>query len=192
MNTIIKEIENERNRQVSKLGWTPEHDAQDHSDGALAKAASIYADPSPRMLNGPEINKPDGWPNDWDYKPKSRRENLMRAGALIVAEVERLDRASQLNESQGSDGNVFKRSDSLGSKSPKEIADYLDGIGVHQGSIAPTEVSDECVSLTRDEVTKIHGALTLGQVYADNAHSEMGRIDSDLIGGGLEILLKKI
>lgn len=35
------------------------------------------------------------WHSRW-WKPKDRRCNLVRAGALIVAEIERLDRAAAL------------------------------------------------------------------------------------------------
>ncbi|MDO8418094.1 MAG: hypothetical protein Q7S87_18090 [Agitococcus sp.] len=114
MNTVIKEIELERNRQVSQLGWTQAHDVQDHSDGVLAKAAAIYADPRPAMH---EDNTPVGWPKDWAYKPKSRRKDLIRAAALIVAEVERLDSLPK-----------FSKEESLGSRSSTEIVAYLEAI----------------------------------------------------------------
>jgi hypothetical protein len=34
------------------------------------------------------------WHDDW-WKPKDRRRDLIRAAALIVAEIERLDRAAK-------------------------------------------------------------------------------------------------
>ncbi len=40
---------------------------------------------------------PEGWPESWAscwFKPKDRRRDLIKAGALILAEIERLDRAS--------------------------------------------------------------------------------------------------
>ena len=73
----------ERRRQIEREGWTPDHD-DEHDDGSLAVAAACYA--APRMAA-------THWP--WsaeDYKPKDRRRNLVRAGALILAEIERLDR----------------------------------------------------------------------------------------------------
>ncbi|NPW56957.1 hypothetical protein HPR97_34090, partial [Pseudomonas aeruginosa] len=33
------------------------------------------------------------WDEEW-WKPKSARENLVRAGALVLAEIERLDRSA--------------------------------------------------------------------------------------------------
>lgn len=74
----------ERRRQVSAEGWTPEHDDQ-HKTGELAKAATCYASVYPLAASY--------WP--WDlkwWKPSDRRRNLVKAAALILAEIERLDR----------------------------------------------------------------------------------------------------
>lgn len=83
----------ERRRQVEE-GWTPDHD-DEHDFGELARAAACYADPRPAMPNDPRVKVPTHWP--WDakwWKPKDRRSDLVRAGALILAEIERLDRGS--------------------------------------------------------------------------------------------------
>lgn len=83
----------ERARQVSQEGWTPAHD-DEHADGALALAASAYA-----MPNAMDGYAPRQWP--WSmawWKPKDRRRNLVKAGALILAEIERLDRAAPAKE----------------------------------------------------------------------------------------------
>lgn len=92
----------ERQRQVSAEGWTPEHDDQ-HSSGELAGAAACYA----RHVNGrqwiypirPESYASEDAPHEWPWdeawwKPKSPRRDLVRAAALILAEIERLDRAA--------------------------------------------------------------------------------------------------
>lgn len=94
----------ERRRQTSSEGWTTEHDDQ-HSAGELAKAAACYAAGTTfeRDLSAEERRalrtkktKTEGlWP--WDrswWKPADRRRNLVKAGALILAEIERLDRAA--------------------------------------------------------------------------------------------------
>ena len=93
----IQAIAAERQRQVEQEGWGHTHDDQ-HSQGDLAAAASCYAlsaaayglDQSCQI----PLRVPDIWPwhADW-WKPKSKRRDLERAGALIVAELERLDRA---------------------------------------------------------------------------------------------------
>lgn len=79
----------ERERQKSVEGWTPEHD-DEHNDEQLALAAACYALGSPTFWP---------WENRW-WKPKDRRRNLVRAGALILAEIERIDRAAQAKSAQ--------------------------------------------------------------------------------------------
>lgn len=89
-------IERERAEQVSREGWTPEHDDH-HADGSLAMAAAVYAATAAEQAkgeNGPFASDPSMWP--WepeDYKPKDQVRNLVRAGALIAAEIDRLMRA---------------------------------------------------------------------------------------------------
>lgn len=84
----------ERERQQAEEGWTPEHD-DEHCNGELAMAAVCYINETGTVnRNG---GKPWGWP--WDaswWKPNARRRNLVKAGALILAEIERLDRSEGL------------------------------------------------------------------------------------------------
>ena len=90
--SVIDEIAAERVRQIEVEGWTPEHD-DEHGSGQLAQAAACYA--APRELVQREVRKvPRYWPwsREW-WKPRDRRHDLIRAAALLVAEVERLDRA---------------------------------------------------------------------------------------------------
>lgn len=81
----------ERQRQQAVEGWTPEHD-DEHNRGELAMAAVCYINETGTVnRNG---GKPWGWP--WDalwWKPNTRRRNLVKAAALLLAEIERLDRA---------------------------------------------------------------------------------------------------
>lgn len=93
MDTVIQEIAAERQRQTSKLGWTTAHDDQ-HSNSELAHAAACYAAPAPPGVRAASLNEPPLlWPWHRAYwKPKDQRSNLVRAAALIVAEIERLDR----------------------------------------------------------------------------------------------------
>jgi hypothetical protein len=92
----------ERQRQVSAEGWNPEHD-DSHTLGELADAAGCYA---LHAHDWPSLagSAPLGWP--WDakwWKPAGARRNLEKAGALILAEIERLDRA-QSDTTGGSNG----------------------------------------------------------------------------------------
>ena len=102
----------ERERQVKAEGWTPEHD-DEHDGGELSAAAAAYAlhaadhlhpqsqgdggddapdcwpwhDSVPGRGEGPERTVPAWW------KPGAPRRSLIKAAALILAEIERLDRA---------------------------------------------------------------------------------------------------
>jgi len=85
-------IEAERTRQIEIEGWSIDHDDQ-HTDGSIFKAALAYFRFDPRLHNPnvPSAGWPSSWSNDW-WKPRTRRENLIRAGALCLAEIERLRR----------------------------------------------------------------------------------------------------
>ena len=85
----------ERQRQIDVEGWTAEHDDK-YNSAQMGHAAKAYADPFNTCSAGHDVMQaypPSAWPfgSDW-WKPKTYRENLVRAGALIIAEIERLDR----------------------------------------------------------------------------------------------------
>ena len=108
--TGIERIAAERQRQIDQEGWTPEHDEQ-HKHGELAMAAALYASPSPVFAR---IDRQDGgvlfedpWPwwytnscaqrggptKAWDKRATHPRlRQLEIAGALIAAEIDRLQR----------------------------------------------------------------------------------------------------
>jgi hypothetical protein len=83
----------ERRRQVDEEGWTPEHD-DEHINGELTSAARCYS-----IVYTPKSPPPFGgyawwpWEQRW-WKPGNRIENLVKAGALIAAEIDRLKRRS--------------------------------------------------------------------------------------------------
>lgn len=81
----------ERRRQIEAEGWTPEHDDQ-YSNGEMARAASCYITDKERA-HLPSIPLKWPWSDAW-WKPDGYRRNLVKAGALILAEIERLDRLS--------------------------------------------------------------------------------------------------
>lgn len=84
----------ERQRQVSAEGWTAAHD-DEYEHGELADAAGCYALSSELFDCAGEPPRPWPWSDEW-WKPTSRRRDLVKAGALILAEIERIDRAATL------------------------------------------------------------------------------------------------
>lgn len=89
----------ERHRQINEENWTPEHDVG-YADGELAVAAVCYAVPRstktrPALLT---YNQHPGWcPDEWPWDPSwfkltpgDRVRDLVKAGALIAAEIDRL------------------------------------------------------------------------------------------------------
>lgn len=88
MSKAIDDVLAERNRQQAKLGWTPSHD-DEHGAGQLADAGACYALSASGM---PRELYENFWPWDGGFKPKDPRNDLVRAAALLIAEVERLDR----------------------------------------------------------------------------------------------------
>ncbi len=91
MITGIKLITIERKRQVDEEGWTPEHDDQ-HDDESLALAACYYA--LPERYETVLINFfPDSWCSSWAKKGAGDRvRDLVKAGALIAAEIDRINK----------------------------------------------------------------------------------------------------
>ena len=82
----------ERRRQVEADGWTPEHDDQ-HEVGELATAAACYAgNAGGYVWAGGRPGEVWPWAREW-WKPSTPRRDLVKAAALILAEIERLDRA---------------------------------------------------------------------------------------------------
>jgi hypothetical protein len=80
-------IRAERLRQVADEGYTPEHDAE-HIDGELARVAAAYA-----LYGGGagHVVRPGYWPwPDWKLKPGEALDSLVKAGALIAAEIDRI------------------------------------------------------------------------------------------------------
>jgi hypothetical protein len=87
----LQDVIAERIRQVNEEGWTADHD-DGHDTGNLALAAACYAlQTTTKHYLASEL-----WPWDFQWwKPKGPRSDLVRAAALIIAEIERLDRLSE-------------------------------------------------------------------------------------------------
>lgn len=100
----IELIHEERARQVGEEGYDAEHD-DSHTGGELALAAKTYCDISQCQHSGltvavirdlMRIGHFASWP--WPTEPPklgSRLESLIKAGALIAAEIDRIKRAEE-------------------------------------------------------------------------------------------------
>lgn len=87
LTAALRDVIAERQRQVSVKGWTPEHD-DTYACGELSGAAISYIEPMEAVFY---------WPAEWhddSFKPSDERRNLVKATALLLAEIERLDRIS--------------------------------------------------------------------------------------------------
>jgi hypothetical protein len=100
MTDAARDVLAERRRQIEVEGWAPEHDDGHHA-GEMAAAAAAYAlftttSRVPFSLSK-AIRDALPWIWRWDakwFKPSGdSRRDLVKAGALLIAEIERLDRA---------------------------------------------------------------------------------------------------
>lgn len=82
----------ERERHKTVEGWTEAHD-DTHVEGDMARAAACYALVAANYpADDRVIHRFWPWLDAW-WKPTNPRRDLVKAGALIIAEIERLDRA---------------------------------------------------------------------------------------------------
>lgn len=103
MTKAIVDILTERVKQ-QRNGYTAQHD-DEHIHGEIANVAAIYA--MPPECRGYEVHMPPrgggecGYTTEveamlntsgWDINVGVRREELVKAAALLIAEIERLDR----------------------------------------------------------------------------------------------------
>lgn len=94
MPTGAQMILEERRRQIVKEGWTSEHDDA-HTEKEIARAADTYMGEYIGWSDDETGDAvPECWP--WDaswWKPSTDPiRNLVKAGALIAAEIDRLQR----------------------------------------------------------------------------------------------------
>jgi hypothetical protein len=98
-------IDNERTRQIYEEQWSATHD-NGHGLGELIGAAITYSGHALEQITDGDINAPEGsqyWPWGaawWKPSPDPIR-NLVKAGALIAAEIDRLQRLNAKEVSNG-------------------------------------------------------------------------------------------
>jgi len=77
----IELIAEERQRQIEKEGWSTEHDDL-HKESQLCRAALAYEENDKSIFP---------WDEQW-WKPTTEVRNLVKAGSLNLAEIQRLAR----------------------------------------------------------------------------------------------------
>lgn len=99
MKTGIELITEERQRQIEKEGWTPEHD-DGHDGGELSMAAVAFA------AHPTKVYTKEDFAERFDFRrvlpfgerghfKKDELRNLVIAGALIAAEIDRIQRVEK-------------------------------------------------------------------------------------------------
>lgn len=89
----------ERQRQIDVEGYTTERDTG-YTSADLALAAVCYATPSRLRRACPGTSTPGRWPwagQFWKPTPDDRVRELVKAGALIAAEIDRLQAAAEVS-----------------------------------------------------------------------------------------------
>ncbi len=100
------DVQAERRRQVEAEGWTPEHD-DEHACDEIAAFACFYAmPPAARDWDTSSTGYGDTLgeailPEGWEPKTGDRRREMVKACALTLAEIERLDRAAAAGKEVG-------------------------------------------------------------------------------------------
>ncbi len=93
LNRAARDVIAERQRQVSAEGYSLYRDDR-YVNGELAEAGAVYA-----SLAGKPTARSTAWP--WKQetcKPSAdRRSDMVKAAALLLAEIERLDRVGLIN-----------------------------------------------------------------------------------------------
>lgn len=110
MKTGITLIAEERERQQLVEGWGPYHDDQ-HKSGELVDAAEAYVHAASEQARGQSLEYLKTfvdaavirwpWEDKW-WKPSDDPvRNLVKAGALIAAEIDRLQRQNDQGQTSG-------------------------------------------------------------------------------------------
>ena len=121
---VLMEVGAERQRQITEENHTTEKDDTVNAGGQLALAAACYISPRPLFIkksycNGVSYMDPWPWneradrrpangnvtyhPTDWPHQ--TRRRLLVMAAALIIAEIERIDRRFFQRDEEGKKAN---------------------------------------------------------------------------------------
>lgn len=97
MTEAARSVLAERARQIAAEGWTPAND-DGYAAGTLSDAAGCYA---MQAYGSMRLSKFWPWSEGWWKPSENPRRNLEKAGALILAEIECIDRTYAAQTKQG-------------------------------------------------------------------------------------------
>ena len=80
-------LNQERRKQLEKHGYSAEKDMTENKDGQLAEAAICYLADTLPSYDGQMLKYP--WDTD-TFKSSGRLDGLIKAGALVLAEIDRV------------------------------------------------------------------------------------------------------
>lgn len=103
MKTGVEIIAQERAEQISKHRWLPSHDDM-HTDGSLRVVAAVLACDGTDAIVSDPLDRGSEF-NHWGLREKltgddNRVHRLAVAGALIAAEIDRINRESKRRRSR--------------------------------------------------------------------------------------------
>lgn len=91
--TGIEAIAKERSRQIKEEGYSATRDDRYTKNQLALVAASYLLTIKRKSLRYPPNFWPAGWPwTSWKPEPGNRKRELEKAGALIAADWDRIDR----------------------------------------------------------------------------------------------------
>lgn len=158
-NPGVRMIAHERLRQQAELGYTAGSD-DSYVDGQLWKAAHAYLSTLAGYDVGESLGNiakdpPDYWP--WDekhWKPQGPTQDLVRAGALIAAEISRRARAKdrflQLIVAAAIAGGVDR--DVVESEAEAALEEHLKDEGIEVGHPAYAWDESGAADLAREYI----------------------------------------
>ncbi len=168
----------ERRRQVDIEGWSLEHDDL-YDAGEMAHAAGCYAIAAIRPANDRRMGlgyPPDHWP--WEvrwWKPADPLTMLVKAGALLIAEVERLERRGESRaEAEADVARVTAEAEALevrvsaAARRSRALAS-LRALQEGAAIAMPSFVGNEAVY---DFLCAIHREAVKGQLASDDVANE--------------------
>lgn len=138
----LADVAAERRRQVIQEGWAPERDDKYEAE-ELAQAAAAYALSAAGLPDTANDVWPLGWAMSW-FKATTPRRDLIKAGALILAEIERLDRATASTTSASGNEQVAAVAEERRSREvlPQDVIDLIIAARVYAYETGDSEAYD--------------------------------------------------